>query len=369
MNDLTPSLAFPLKVEGIITDSLSLQGEGRGEGHSLIMTEKQNILVIRHGALGDVILTTGHFAAIRAHHPDAHITLLTTKPYAALLKDSPYFDAFVIDAKPKFWQFRKVRALKRFFREGQFTRVYDLQTSDRSTWYYRLLPTPKPEFSGLAKGASHRHNTPERTRLHTLDRQNQQLAIAGIAHCPPPDVSWLSGEGRGTRGKAGEHKKYALLVPGGSAHRPEKRWPEAQYAELAAWLCGQGIQPVLIGTGAEAEVLEKIESGIQNREGIDSIPNSGFSILNLCNQTSFGDIAELARGAVCAVGNDTGPMHLIAAAGCPSVVLFNTRASNPDLCAPRGGHVSIIQRDDLTTLSAKEVADMLKSVENSLKIG
>ncbi len=313
------------------------------------MTNTENILIIRHGALGDVILTTGHFAAIRAHHKGAHITLLTTKPYAALLKDSPYFDAFIIDAKPKFWQFGKVRALKKFFREGRFARVYDLQTSQRSTWYYRLFPSPKPEFSGLAKGASHRHNTPERTRLHTLDRQNQQLEIAGITDMPPPDVSWLSVQ----RSAFSVWKEYVLLVPGGSAHRPEKRWPVEHYVELAGWLCDQGIQPVLIGTGAEAEILDAMTAPLAARNP---------SPLNLCNQTSFGDIAELARGAACAVGNDTGPMHLIAAAGCPSIVLFNTDASNPDLCAPRGGNVQIVAQPRLDTLPASAIISKVQNL-------
>lgn len=309
----------------------------------------ERILVIRHGALGDVVLSTGPFAAIRWQYATAHITLLTTAPYARLLATSPYFNAIVVDEKPRWWEFGKIKRLKEFFEKGSFDRVYDLQTSERSTWYYTLLPTPKPEFSGLAKGASHRHHTPERTKLHTIDRQAQQLAIAGIADVPEPDISWLKGERRGAK------EQYALLIPGGSAHRPEKRWPKEYYAELAAWLCRQGIQPVLIGTGAESDIVDFIVS--QTPPQLSSSPP-----LNLCNQTGFGDLAELARGALCAVGNDTGPMHVIAAAGCPSLVLFNTLASNPGLCAPRG-KVSILSNEDLQAITPQEVITALQNLK------
>ncbi len=310
------------------------------------MNSQERILVIRHGALGDVVLSTGPFAAIRRHHPAAHITLLTTPPYAKLLKDSPYFDEVTLDEKPGWLQRGKVKKLKRFFADGTFKRVYDLQTSQRSTWYYRLLPNPKPEFSGLARGASHRHKTPERTKLHTIDRQKQQLAVAGIENVPLPDVSWL---------KPAESRfnlsQYCLLVPGGSVHRPEKRWPREHFAELGTWLCGQGIQPVLLGTQAEADILDWIVLRL-------AMPDARVYPLNLCNKTNFADIAALARGAQFAVGNDTGPMHLIAAAGCPSVALFNTTASNPDLCAPRG-KVKILQGTNLTDISPADVTAAL----------
>lgn len=306
------------------------------------MNRMERILVIRHGALGDVVLSTGPFAAIRWQHSAAHITLLTTAPYAKLLSTSPYFNAIVVDEKPRWWEFEKIRRLKEFFRKGGFDRVYDLQTSQRSTWYYKLLPSPKPEFSGLAKGASHRHHTPERTTLHTLERQAQQLAIAGIPNVPPPDVSWLRGEKLGS-----QSNNYALLVPGGSAHRPEKRWPVERFIELGRKFIENGTQPVLIGTGAEKDILERIEA---------ALPES----LNLCHQTSFGDIAELARGAVCAVGNDTGPMHLIAATGCPCAVLFNATASNPKLCAPRGDNVNVFIENSMIEISSEEVYQSLQ---------
>lgn len=310
------------------------------------MSERSRILVIRHGALGDVVLSTGPFAAVRAHHPDAHITLLTTAPYAKLLETSPYFNAIVVDEKPRWWERGKLGRLKKFFADGRFSRVYDLQTSQRSTWYYRIMPRPRPEFSGLARGASHRHKTAERTRLHTIDRQKQQLEIAGITDVPPPDLAWLqSAEARF------QLPRYCLLVPGGSAHREGKRWPREHYAALGEWIGTHGIQPVLLGTGAEAEILDWITLRL-------SAPSARSYPLNLCNKTSFADIVALARGALFAVGNDTGPMHLIAAAGCPSIVLFSKKESDPDLCAPRG-KVEVLAADNIADIAPHDVSSLL----------
>ena len=303
---------------------------------------QEHILVIKHGALGDVVLATGLFAAIRAHHPDAKITLLSTALYAKLLNDSPFFDDIWIDDKPKLWQFVRLGKLKKRLRSAAFAWVYDLQTSTRSSSYFHLLSDPKPNWSGVVAGCSHPHDNPNRASMHTLARQSEQLHMAGIASVPDmPQLDWLQSD-------VSEHKRvigdapYGLLVAGGAAHRPEKRWPATHYAALARRLKAQGITPVCIGAGAEDTIIAEIEAASEG------------AVVNLCNETSFADIVTLARGAQCAVGNDTGPMHLIAAAGCPSVTLFSG-ASSPERSAPCGASVQCIQRDDLAELGVDEV--------------
>lgn len=298
---------------------------------------KQQILIIKHGALGDLILATGPMKAIRAQHPDATITLLTAKPFDALMKDCPFVDRIWVDTRPKIWHVGRFRALMAQLRSERWHWVYDLQTSQRSTGYFRFLHTGY--YSGLHPAGSHPHATPERTSLHTIDRQRQQLAIAGIENVPAPDISWLSADVT----EIIPQTPFALLVPGGSAHRPAKRWPAEYYAALATQLADEGVTPVLIGAGAEQELLELIA-------------RHDARIVNRCNQTRFAQIASLARLARYAVGNDTGPMHIIAAAGCPASVLFNTRESNPDLCAPRAAQVKILKTADLQKLTVDFVA-------------
>lgn len=303
----------------------------------------ERILVIRLGALGDFVLSLGPMAAIRRHHPKARITLLTTPPFAGLGRASPYFDDVWIDGRAPWWKPWRGLALSRRLRRGRFQRVYDLQTSDRTARYWRAMG--RPEWSGHAAGASHPHLDPDRDSMHTVERQRAQLRIAGIESVPPADLSWISADVQ----RFGCRRPYVLFVPGGSSHRPKKRWPVDKFTALARTFVRLGIEPVLIGGVAEADVLSEVSRHVP--EGV-----------NLCGKTSFEEIAVLARNALGAVGNDTGPMHLIAAAGAPSLVLFSSE-SDPDLCAPRpgaqGGKVAVLRKPDLVALSVSEVQTAL----------
>lgn len=300
-------------------------------------SRRTSILVIKHGALGDFVLATGPFAAIRQHHADAHITLLTTRPYVPLARGCVWFDEVWTDPRPKVWHLGALRKLRRRLHARRFARVYDLQTSFRSSLYFHLLRRPRPEWSGIARGCSHPHANPRRDTMHSIERQAEQLAMAGIDTVPAVDVSWLDAD----ISKYGLTGRYVLLVPGGAIHRPRKRWPRERYAALAERLSAEGLRPVLLGTEAESEVLRAVA-----RRCSDA--------LDLCGRTDYAEIAALARGAAGAVGNDTGPMHLIAAAGCPSVVLFSD-ASDPALSAPRGPAVTILREPRLADLSVDRV--------------
>jgi ADP-heptose:LPS heptosyltransferase len=80
---------------------------------------EENILVIKHGALGDIVIATAGFAAIRTQHPNAHITCLTTKAYAELLAQSPYFNEIWVDSKPKLFESAARNRLKSMLRSVQ----------------------------------------------------------------------------------------------------------------------------------------------------------------------------------------------------------------------------------------------------------
>jgi ADP-heptose:LPS heptosyltransferase len=296
---------------------------------------KRRIGVIKLGSLGDVVLALGPMQAIRAHHPGEHITALTTRPYAALLRASGLFD--------EVWEDGRIRSLTGFIgmigrmRRARFARVYDLQTSTRSSSYFWLLFPHLPEWSGIAFLASHPHGNPDRVAMHTAERQAEQLRMAGIAETPPPDLGFAQADLARFR----LPDRYALLVPGGSAHRPAKRWPAACYGALARSLIERGITPVVLGTGAEKDLAVEI---------LRQAPGA----VDLVDKTDFLEIATLGRGAAFAVGNDTGPMHLLAAAGAPSLVLFS-HESDPARCAPRGKRIETLRVPDLVDLPLEAV--------------
>ena len=84
--------------------------------------------------------------------------------------------------------------------------------------------------------------------------------------------------------------------------------------------------------------------------------------LDLTGQTSLPQIAVLARSAAAAIGNDTGPMHLIAATGCPCLAIFS-KQSDPVKHAPRGEKVMVLQSQDLQTLKPEKVLQLFKPRE------
>ena len=96
------------------------------------MTERQRILVIKHGALGDFVLATGPFQAIRDHHAEDHITLLTTAPFEGMARAGGWFDDIWLDSRPKVWQIGAWFELRARLNQSGYSRVYDLQTSSRS---------------------------------------------------------------------------------------------------------------------------------------------------------------------------------------------------------------------------------------------
>ncbi len=295
------------------------------------------ILIIKHGALGDIVLAFPAFAAIRAASPDAEITLLTTAPFAGFLGLSPWFDRAIIDTRPEWWHLSSVLNLRRQLRG--FDLVYDLQTSGRSSRYFRLAG--RPPWSGIAKGCSLPHANPGRETMHTRERLADQLGVAGIASLPVPDLGWADADVSGFR----LPKVFAVLVPGAAAHRPAKRWPEQKFAALATQL---RMPVVVLGTAGEAELAKPIRKVLP-------------AVIDLTGKTTLAQLAAVIRRASLAVGNDTGPMHLAAAFGVPSVVLFSGE-SDPALAAPRypdGGWPKILRAPHLSGVPVAQVVAAL----------
>jgi ADP-heptose:LPS heptosyltransferase len=311
--------------------------------------EVQKILVIKLSALGDFVLALAAMKKIRQAHPKAHISLLTTPPFEGLAKASPYFNAVFTDGRPE--NFAQWIALRTRLRAAHYTRVYDLQTSSHSNRIFQLLRPNPPPWSGTAFGSSLPHRNPLRNGMHTLERQADQLMYAGIwpdaptepGTAPAPDLSWVLATAQGERPSAAgvKPKPYVMFVPGASSHRPEKRWPVEKYGELARILYARGLDIVIIGGPQEAALAQAIQRQVPRAR-------------DLTGRTDFASIAVLGAKAALAIGNDTGPLHLAAAAGAPTVVLFSS-VSDPALSAPRG-KVAVLQAANLSELAVAKVA-------------
>jgi ADP-heptose:LPS heptosyltransferase len=301
-------------------------------------TGPRRVLVIRLSALGDFVQSLGPIAALRRHHAADRLALLTTAPFADFATGLGLFGEVLIDRRPKPSAFREWWGLRRQLRQGRFDRVYDLQTSQRSSHYLRLFSRhSRPEWSGIAPGCSHPHANLDRDRQHTIDKQAEQLLMAGIYPTPQPTPTPSTRDV--PAGLAG--RDFVLLVPGSSPHRPAKRWPAACYGRLALALSDAGYVPVVVGTREERALAIEIRR---------TCPDA----VDLVGHTDLSDLAALTRNARLTIGNDTGVCHLTAASGGPVVVLFSV-ASEPALCAPRGELVRILAAPDLNDLEVDTV--------------
>ena len=312
-----------------------------------MISKKKNILIIKHGALGDFILSFGPFKAISNYHLNDHLVLLTTGRFKKFAQESNYFDEIIIDDRSSFWKVKKILKLANFLRKKNFSRIYDLQTSQRSSFYYNFFKLKNYiEWSGTAFGCSHPDRNFNRNRIHTIERHKIQLAEIGIKNVKLSDLSWVK-----STNNFEINKPYVLFSPGASSHRPKKRWPEKNYVEIAKKFIRKRITPIILGNSQDLEIANFI---LMNTNGC----------INLVNKTTIQDLCFLAREAELSIGNDTGPMHVFSMSGCHSLVLFSND-SNPTRCAPRSINtkklVKIIQKNDLRNLIVDEVLDCLRN--------
>lgn len=303
------------------------------------------ILVIKLGALGDFVICFGPFAAIRDHHRDARIHLLTTAPYAELAGKSGYFDDIIIDRRAKPWQPLEWLRLVIRLRALRTTRVYDLQRKTRTRILYRALSLGRRlEWSGVIPGCSHYVPDPPDDHRHILAKFADQLARAGIATVPPPDLSWFGANMQ----VSPPAQRFAVLVPGSSPRWIEKRAPLRVFAAAARRLLSCGITPVLVGTAADRDRVAEI---------VDVIPGA----IDYCGKSTIEMLAFLGRHATLAIGNDTGPMHILSAVGCPVIVLFSERVP-PERVKPIGSSVTVIVKPRLDLITDSEIETAIEAL-------
>jgi ADP-heptose:LPS heptosyltransferase len=296
------------------------------------------ILIVKLGALGDFFMALPAMQAIRAHHREDRLALLTIPALGGLAEASGLFDQIQCDPRAP-WPLGHWR-LARQLRTGDYARVYDLQGNRRTAWIFRFMWPRQPEWAGPVAGCA-LPRPPRPPGAHRTQWYAAQLAALGIRMSTVDEPAWLAGD----LAALAMPSRYALLVAGGSAHRPAKRWPAAAYATVARALLAENITPLLLGTATDADI---------NRDIAAAAPG----VRDLTGRTSIAQIASLARGARGALGNDTGPMHVIAATGCACLVLYSA-ASDPAFVAPLGPRVRCLQRPSLIGLDVQTVTAAL----------
>jgi ADP-heptose:LPS heptosyltransferase len=164
-----------------------------------------------------------------------------------------------------------------------------------------------------------------------------QLNAARIPSVPPVDLPWLDAPLE----KFSLPPRYVTLIPGCSPHAPHKRWPAQRYADLANLFQTRQISCLIVGTHDDANAIAEIKKAAPH-------------IIDLSGQTNLFELAGILRRAHGVIGNDTGPLHMAASVGAPTLALFGAR-SNPIWSKPPGERAAVIQCPILSNLGVDEV--------------
>ena len=264
------------------------------------------VLIIKMGALGDVIMSTPLIRRIMEHHVDASIWLLTSPGFIPLFQGWPRLS---IQSFPRKGALAMLQTLL-WLRSNRFDRMYDLQSSERTAMLCALSGIP--ERAGNHPGLAYTMHPHDRYtgQYHAQERLNQILVSAGVAPCYDPPYlpisddakarvcQWLKSNGLADR-------RFVLMHAGASSKHPQKRWP--YFLELAQGLKTYGLDTLWLGGKDD----ETINTSLSAHTGINT---SG--IFNVQEE------AELGRHARFAVTNDSAPMHILSCSGIPVFGLF-----------------------------------------------
>jgi len=290
--------------------------------------EVRKVLLITLSNIGDAIMTTPVMEALHAKYPRAQMDIVTDRRSIELFEHCPYRDKLFLRDKQQGW--RGTLALLRQLRHARYDLVVDLRT-DGLAWLLRARRR-------LARWGRNR------TDRHAVEQHMAVIArreyITGIH----PVCIWLSNAEQRFAQQALSTlpgSRWLALAPG--ARWEPKRWPVRHFITLANRLQPEFDAVLLLGSTADTACCRELAAAL-------SLP-----CLDLAGKTTLLQAGALLQQASLFVGNDSGPGHLAAAAGIPSLTLFGPgdppryRPWNPQghwLQSP-GGSLEDLSPDDV----------------------
>ena len=272
-----------------------------------------NILIIKHGSLGDIIQANGAMEDIKKSNKNSNIILLTSSQYFSLMNKCPYVDEVIIDKRLPRWNLFYLYKLKKKLVSYNFTHVFDLQNSSRTKFYSKYI-------INLANWSS-TERTLEPGQLKSdfdeepvLKRMEIQLKKSGIKtdNVKKSNLNWAVSNIRHIT-KSHINKKYILIFPFCSPKLVAKKWPF--YSILISQLKTRYVNKydVVIAPGPN----EIKESKLLNAQ----------VILDKEKSLKITDLISLIKDASFIVANDTGPAHICSHMDKPGLVLFGSHTS------------------------------------------
>ena len=306
-----------------------------------------NILVIKHGSLGDIAQACGAIQDISENHPEDQIHILTTKPYFELFRKNPFIHDVILDKRLSRFNLIYLYQLTRILKNFNFEKVYDLQNSSRTTFYKNIL-FPKAKFD---KWCSSETTLPaniskiEFDKNPVLDRFDHQLKTSGIIteHTMKPNFSWATSSIDKIKQEF-KLNKYIVLFPFCSAHLTHKKWPH--YNELIE----------LIKNKYEDQIKVVVAPGPSEIDDAKNI--KAVSVLDKGKALDISQLASLIKESSFVIANDTGPAHMTAHLGVKGIALFGKHTTAFKVSIERE-NFKAIQVDDLEKLSASKVLEKI----------
>tara|TARA_Y100000996_G_C22460857_1_gene617982 strand:+ start:50 stop:988 length:939 start_codon:yes stop_codon:yes gene_type:complete len=306
-----------------------------------------NILIIKHGSLGDIAQASGAIQDIYENHKNYKIYFLTTKPYFDLFKKNPFIHDVILDKRLPRYNLIYLYLLMKKIKKYNFSKVFDLQNSSRTSFYKNILfPKANTEiWSSSSTTLPQNQKKDEFDKISVLDRFAHQLKTSGlnILNTTKPNFSWACSDIELIKKKY-DLNKYIILFPFCSPHLSIKKWP--YYNQLIK----------LINEKYADEYKVVIAPGPLE---IDDAKNfTALSILDNQKVLSISQLTTLIKESSFVVANDTGPAHIAAHVGSKGLTLFGKHTTAVKVSIERE-NFKPIQVNDLNNLSAEKVFERL----------
>ena len=307
-----------------------------------------NILVIKHGSLGDLIQANGAIKDIKEHYKNRKVLLLTSEPYAIFMSECPYIDGVLIDKRLPRWNLFFLSNLRKLLLKYNFSKVIDLQNSSR-TKFYRKFILKNPEwvssFDTLEKGQT----KADFDNYPVLDRMELQLKKDNIptTYLKNIDLAWALRDLSSLIRKF-TNRDYILIFPFCSKKHIQKKWP--YFSEFINKIkeIYKNKYPILVAPGPN----EITEAKSLNAK----------VVLDNNKPIKLDFLISLINSAKYIISNDTGPAHICSHLNKKGLALFgsHTTANKVNIGSDNFKTVSVNKLSDL------KVSDVMKNIKNNL---
>ncbi len=306
-----------------------------------------NILIIKHGSLGDIAQASGAIQDICDHHSTDDIFLLTTNPYINLFRKNTTLKNIILDKRHSRFNLIYLYSLMKKIKKNKFTKVYDLQNSSRTSFYKKILfPNANLNIWCSSETTLPNDKTKEEfDKTPVLERFNHQLKFSGIEtkHTMRPDFSWSCVD---IEKIITEYKlsNYILLFPFCSPHLTLKKWPyfndlinliKAKYKDRFKIITAPG--PKEINEADQYDAIKILDNG---------------------KAVSISQLSSLIKKSSFVIANDTGPAHMAAHLNTKGLTLFGSHTTAKKVSIERD-NFKAIQVSDLNKLSAEKVFEKI----------